>query len=80
MTARDFIYIDDVCEAFLDTAAGLEPHLYGESFNVGSGKQTRIGELAEVARQLYGIAEEPVFSMSGRSWDLKEWYGNIDKI
>ena len=35
--SRDFIYIDDVVEAFIDVAIGLTERDYGESFNVGTG-------------------------------------------
>ncbi len=37
-TSRDFVYIDDACEAFIDTALNLPEELYGESFNIGSGR------------------------------------------
>lgn len=36
-TSRDFIYVDDACEAFLDAALHLRPECYGESFNIGTG-------------------------------------------
>ena len=55
--SRDFIYVDDVTEAFVDTALNLAPADYGESFNIGSGRKTTIGEVAEICRELFGIAE-----------------------
>jgi dolichol-phosphate mannosyltransferase len=68
--SRDFIYIDDACEAFVDAALKLTPELYGESFNIGSGECTSIGELAGIVRDLYQIPYAPSFStMPNREWD-----------
>ena len=52
--SRDFIYVDDVTEAFVDTALNLSPADYGESFNIGTGRKTTIGEVAAMARKLFG--------------------------
>ena len=35
----------------------------GDSFNIGTGRQTTIGELAEIARELYGIDRPASFTM-----------------
>uniref|UniRef100_Q02BA7 NAD-dependent epimerase/dehydratase n=1 Tax=Solibacter usitatus (strain Ellin6076) TaxID=234267 RepID=Q02BA7_SOLUE len=68
--SRDFIYIDDACEAFVDCALNLTPTWYGESFNIGTGTSTTIGELAEIARDLLHIDISPPFStMPKRLWD-----------
>jgi dolichol-phosphate mannosyltransferase len=74
-TSRDFVYIDDVCDAFVQAAARLTPDIYGQSFNIGAGRATTIREVAKVAGDVFAIREEPVFgSMAGRSWDLPDWY------
>jgi dolichol-phosphate mannosyltransferase len=68
--SRDFIYIDDACEAFIDAALCLTPECYGESFNIGTGKSTSIGELAGIARDLFKLDFSPPFStMPKREWD-----------
>jgi polyisoprenyl-phosphate glycosyltransferase len=77
--SRDFIYVDDVSEAFLDTALNLRAEDYGESFNIGTGCKTTIADIASAARRLFDIAEEPSFTMPERRWDVPEWYANIDK-
>ncbi|WP_435019892.1 NAD-dependent epimerase/dehydratase family protein [Tundrisphaera sp. TA3] len=77
--SRDFVYVDDVTEAFVDTALNLDPALYGESFNIGTGRKTSIGEVATVARDLFGIDAEPAFTMPERRWDVRDWYALIDK-
>jgi nucleoside-diphosphate-sugar epimerase/glycosyltransferase involved in cell wall biosynthesis len=74
-TSRDFVYVGDVCEAFLISATRLTPELYGESFNIGGGVRIKIRDLAETARGVFGIEQPAEFgSMHGRSWDLEEWY------
>lgn len=70
--SRDFLYVDDACEAFVDAALSLTPQFYGHSFNVGTGISTTIQELALIARDLFHIAELPVFSsMPNRNWDFR---------
>ena len=78
--SRDFVYVDDVCEAFFDTAINLEARDYGESFNIGSGQKVSIAEVANIARELFDIATPPVFgSMPNRGWDLSEWFADPTK-
>lgn len=79
-TSRDFIHVDDVCAAFVMTAAKMNPGVYGESFNIGSGVKTTIRELADLTKRVFAVTKEPVFgSMEGRSWDLADWYANPGK-
>ncbi|MBC7621520.1 MAG: NAD-dependent epimerase/dehydratase family protein [Candidatus Saccharibacteria bacterium] len=76
-TSRDFVYVDDVCAAFVLAASKMHPGLYGESLNIGTGQKTTIGELANVVKRLFGVSDEPQFgTMSGRDWDTAEWYAN----
>lgn len=79
-TSRDFVYVDDVCAAFIMAATKIQPEFYGESFNIGSGIKTTIADLAEDTRSLFNVAEEPQYDkMEGRAWDLAEWYSNPEK-
>jgi dolichol-phosphate mannosyltransferase len=75
-TARDFIHVDDVCAACL--AAASSPAIErGSVFNIGSGIQTTLAELAELARRLMGISQEPVWgSYDNRTWDTPVWVCN----
>jgi polyisoprenyl-phosphate glycosyltransferase len=77
--SRDFIYVDDVTEAFVDTAQNLTAADFGESFNIGTGRKTTIGEVAAAGRDLFGIAEQPSFTMPDRDWDVQDWYADIKK-
>jgi dolichol-phosphate mannosyltransferase len=79
-TSRDFIHVSDVCSAFILSASKMNPGLYGESFNIGTGQCTTIKDLALIAQSVFSIAQAPVFgSMQGRSWDLSNWYANPEK-
>jgi nucleoside-diphosphate-sugar epimerase/glycosyltransferase involved in cell wall biosynthesis len=79
--SRDFIYVDDACEAFVDAALSLAPEFYGHSFNIGTGVSTTIEELALLSRDLFRIKELPVFSsMENREWDFHgRWCARADK-
>jgi nucleoside-diphosphate-sugar epimerase/glycosyltransferase involved in cell wall biosynthesis len=76
-TSRDFVHVDDVCDAFIQAAVRMHPDIYGQSFNIGTGVRTTIADLAETTRHLFDIQEAPRFgSMEGRAWDLPDWYAN----
>ncbi len=77
--SRDFVYVTDVTDAFVTTALNLPEEHYGESFNIGSGCCTTIADVARIAGEVFDIADEPVFTMVGRDWDVTDWYANISK-
>jgi len=71
--ARDYVYVDDVCDAFVRAAATPHPEP-GPVFNVGTGTQTRLREVVAVARRVLGVAERPRWgSMPNRQWDTSVW-------
>lgn len=79
-TSRDFVYIDDVCEAFVLAAIRMHPGLHGEHLNIGTGVKTTIGELVELTRETFHVEAEPQFStMAGRDWDTPDWYADPRK-
>lgn len=78
--SRDFVHVDDVCDAFVLAATHMNPDIYGESFNIGTGVKSSIGDLAALTRETFGIVAEAQFgTMEGRAWDLADWYANSDK-
>jgi len=77
---RDFVHIDDVVTAFTEAALRMSPDIAGESFNIGTGIPTTLSDLASMAKRLFDIQDEPVFSpREGRAWDVDNWYANIEK-
>lgn len=78
--SRDFVYVDDCSEAFIDAAVGLKPEHYGDSFNIGSGVKCTMAEMAAAAKRVFGLASEPAFGgMASRAWDLEDWYASPAK-
>ena len=83
--ARDFVYADDVANAFLRAAKrsddkGVEVER-GAIYNVGTGKQTTIREAVSLARASLAIDIEPDWSsMKNREWDATTWVADPSKI
>ena len=77
---RDYIYIDDVCEACI--AASKNRTLeFGAVYNLGTGVQTSMHSVVETARRLLGISAEPLWgTMRNRGWDAVTWVADNQKI
>jgi nucleoside-diphosphate-sugar epimerase/glycosyltransferase involved in cell wall biosynthesis len=78
--SRDFLFIDDAVEAFIDIALNLTVEDYGASFNIGTGQKTTIKDCAALAKDIFSIPHDPDFSMPNRDWDVSDWYANIDNV
>jgi UDP-glucose 4-epimerase len=73
-TARDFVYVEDCCDALLRAAQRGAPGGPGAILNLGSGRQTRLDELVEIARRALGVTALPDWgSMDRRGWDTNVW-------
>jgi len=78
-TARDYVYIDDVVDAYL-LAATKPNQESGAVYNIGSGVQTSLREVVQVVRQVFNITQEPEWgSMPQRLWDTNCWVANNQK-
>ncbi|HXN37348.1 MAG TPA: NAD-dependent epimerase/dehydratase family protein, partial [Solirubrobacteraceae bacterium] len=72
--ARDFVYVDDCCQALLGAAVRGAPGGPGATVNVGSGTQTRLEELVKLAREVLNVTALPEWSAMGRrQWDTNVW-------
>ena len=72
-TARDYVFVDDVVDAYL-LAIRHQPQEPGAIYNVGTGVQTTLREVAEVARVAMSIPGQPNWgSMPPRTWDTNCW-------
>ena len=58
--SRDFIYVDDVVQAFVDVGLKLSRSDYGESFNIGSGRKTTIAEVVPFLPRLFGVRQSGI--------------------
>lgn len=75
---RDFTYVDDAVEATL--LAALSPKAEGEVFNVGTGRETSVNELADLIIVLFD-SEAQVEYVDRRDIDnIRRRVVNIEKI
>ena len=65
MVSRDFIFVDDICRGLI--ACGIKGNP-GEAYNIASGVETTIKELAETINELTGNAT-PMNIQPARDWD-----------
>jgi len=78
--ARDYVSADDVCQAYIQ-AATTELSDLGAVYNVGSGVQTSLKDVVDVACRVLEIKSEPQWgSMPNRKWDTSVWVANNEKI
>jgi nucleoside-diphosphate-sugar epimerase/glycosyltransferase involved in cell wall biosynthesis len=78
--SRDFVYVDDVCEAYIDAALNLRAPFFGDSFNIGSGHKTTIADVAGAAAELFSIPGQPIYGgMERRNWDIVDWFSDQKK-
>lgn len=78
LIARDFVYLDDVTDAYL--LAAQKPELSGEVFNIGTGVQRTLKELADVVISKTN-SHSPIVcgKYEKRSFDTHIWVADIHK-
>jgi nucleoside-diphosphate-sugar epimerase len=65
MVSRDFIFVDDICRGLIACGLNGQP---GEAYNIASGVETTIKELAETINSLAGNST-PMNIQPARDWD-----------
>lgn len=75
---RDFTYIDDVVEATL--LAGLSSKAEGQVYNVGTGRETTINQLARIIIRITGAEVEPICIDRRDIDNIRRRVVNIEKI
>ena len=79
-TSRDFVYVEDVIDAYL-LAASCSDGEFGAVYNVGTGVQTTLCDVVQIARRYFGISSEPEWgTMPNRSWDTDVWVADSRKL
>lgn len=74
--ARDYVYVDDVCDAYV-LAATLSDADPGGIFNIGTAIQSTLDQVVEIARDLMAVKDRPRWaSMPNRQWDTQTWVAN----
>lgn len=75
---RDFVYIDDVIDAYLAAAAASNPR---RVYNVGTGVETSLEQLVEIARATFNIGVAPDWGgYPNRDWDVRCWRADATLI
>ena len=75
--ARDYVYVDDVVGACLAAASAED----GEIYNLGTGVQTTLSDVVEIARRVMGVEAEPRWgTMPDRSWDTSVWVADSGRL
>jgi dTDP-L-rhamnose 4-epimerase len=75
---RDFVHVSDVARAFT-TFLESDQKIWG-AFNVGSGKQIRIDDIAEVLAKILNKKIKPEILNSYRVGDIRHCFANISMM
>lgn len=77
--SRDFIHADDIAHAALCILRGA--NFVGESYNVATGQEITISDLAHHVLGEFGISADRLeFSGAGRAGDPKNWRADINLL
>jgi len=76
--SRDFVYVEDVCEANLRAALTDNKNVPGSVYNIGSGRSTTIKELLQVIQKVVGVSEG-AGSGRGREGDVRFSRADVSK-
>ena len=81
-TVRDFNFIEDVIDAYIETYNNKENISSGDIFNVGNAEQHSVQKVFELIKKLTGYKKEPHWgeAKSRDSDNAKVWIANNDKI
>lgn len=75
---RDFIFIDDLTDAYVHFLSSKE--YFGEIFNIGSGKQYKIGDVVNLIQDISGKKLKINWSKhASNQLEPKIWVANITK-
>ncbi len=79
---RDFNFIEDVIDAYIETYNNKENILPGDIFNVGNAEQHSVQKVFELIKRLTGYKKEPHWGKrkSRDSGNAKVWVANNNKI
>lgn len=71
-TARDFTYVTDVVNAYMQ--AGIVPDISGQDFNIGSGEMISIRDLVSLCAKILGVKDVEIKVNADRvrphSWEV----------
>lgn len=74
---RDFIYIEDVVEAIIKSLDNS--NIYGDDFNIGSGKPFKIKEITKIINKYIGKGKPLYGKIKMRKDEIKKLFPDIKK-
>jgi len=78
---RDYVFIEDIIDAFLLVAELAEKLDFGTILNVGTGTDTKVTEVFNILKQITGYTQEPEINGIPRDSDVAQvWRANNSKI
>jgi len=78
--SRDFVFMDDVSQAFEQVVLKANDLKPGEIYNIGTGTGTTLRSLVALTKRLFRLTTKPRWgSMPGRHWDHRTWYSDPRK-
>lgn len=76
---RDFIHVDDVCQAIdLSLALAASDAIGGEVFQIATGVETTINELADIIKEIAGVSVQ-ILHEPKRKGEIERNYASIIK-
>lgn len=73
---RDFIYVEDLCRAVI---AALRSDVGGETFQIATGHETRIIDLAHMVQRAFPAQEVEIVHTGRRAGEIIKNYSSIEK-
>ena len=77
---RDFIYIDDVADAYLELAKNSQKVKKMGIFNIGSGKETQLLEVVNLIKRRFNNSYFLIGKNPYRAGETMSFYSSIKKI
>jgi nucleoside-diphosphate-sugar epimerase len=78
-TARDFVFVEDVVDTFVNIDPLLE--IRSEILNVGTGVQSSLQDVVETIEQCSGCSPPVRWGhMEPRPWDSEVWVADVSKL
>lgn len=79
--SRDYIFVEDIVNAYLMAAKAPHKLGIGEIYNIGTGRQTTIKDMVCIVKEMMEIKANPKWNtMTPRIWDTTTWIADINKI
>lgn len=64
-TSRDFIYVQDTVKALMSILRAPKEKVVGQTFNIGTGRETFLLNLANAMKEIMGLPSEPFDKKTG---------------